>query len=122
MLFRQENTVALEKGFRNFVELCVKPGLCGKGLAATGGNKSRTVNRKERNFTLEKLRDRITRLEGRIGEYLKELEENDGKKESTEWGEKSAEEMKNPGASSWVLRWIGNLLYWRSPYPNAKIV
>jgi hypothetical protein len=20
------------------------------------------------------------------------------------------------------LRWIGNLLYWRGPYPNAKIV
>jgi hypothetical protein len=27
---------------------------------------------------------------------------------------------KNPGASSRVLRWIGNLLYWPGPYPKPK--
>jgi hypothetical protein len=37
-------------------------------------------------------------------------------------GENADAQMKNPGASSWVLRWRGNLLYWRGPYPNAKIV
>jgi hypothetical protein len=30
--------------------------------------------------------------------------------------------MKNPGASSWVLRWRGNLLYWRGPYSDPKTV
>jgi multidrug efflux pump subunit AcrB len=31
-----------------------------------------------------------------------------------EWGRRFSLIMKNPGASSWVLRWIGNLLYWRT--------
>jgi hypothetical protein len=33
-----------------------------------------------------------------------------------------AEKMKNPGASSWVLRWIGNLLYWRGHTPIQRLV
>jgi transposase len=63
----------LKRVFRDFVGLCVKPGLYGKELVATNGSKSRAVNSKERNFTVEKLRDRIARLEGRREEYLKEL-------------------------------------------------
>jgi hypothetical protein len=67
----------------------VKPGLYGKELAATGGSKSRAVNSGERNFTVEKLRERIARLEGQTEEYLKELDENDGKEEEAGSGEKS---------------------------------
>jgi transposase len=45
-LFRQENTAALKKVFRNFVVLCVKPGSCGKELVAIDGSKSRAANGK----------------------------------------------------------------------------
>jgi hypothetical protein len=92
-LFRQENTAALKKAFRNFVGLCVKLGLYGKELVAIDGSKFKAVNSKVRNFTPGRLRDRIARLERRIEEYLKELEEKDGK-ESAGCDEKSAKEIK----------------------------
>jgi hypothetical protein len=68
-------------------------GVYGKEPAATGGSMSMAVNSREWNFTTGKLRDRTGHLGGRIEEYLKELEENDGK-ESAGCGEKSAEEIK----------------------------
>jgi hypothetical protein len=43
----------------------------------------------------------------------------DGKKRT---GKTLAVLMKNPEASSRLLRWRGNLLYRRGPYPNAGIV
>jgi hypothetical protein len=49
-LFRSENAVALKRVFRDFVGLCVKPGLYGKELVATlryvpGRNTQLTVGR-----------------------------------------------------------------------------
>jgi hypothetical protein len=80
--------------FLDFAGLCGKLGLYGKELVAIDGSKFKAVNSRERNFTLGKLKDRIARLEGRMEEYLKELDENDGKEESTRCGEKSAGEIK----------------------------
>jgi DNA-binding transcriptional regulator GbsR (MarR family) len=51
------------------------------------------VNSKDRNFSKAKLQDRIVRLEVHIEEYLKEVEDNDGKE--TACGEKSVEGIKN---------------------------
>jgi hypothetical protein len=50
------------------------------------------VNSKERNFSKAKLRERIDRLETHIEEYLKELEENDGKE--TTGKEKTSAEIQ----------------------------
>jgi transposase len=91
--FRHENGAALKNVFRDFVGLCVKLGLYGKELAAIDGSKFKAVNSKERNFTKGKLRDRIAHLEAQIGEYLRELEDNDGK-ENTSGGEKNTAEIK----------------------------
>jgi transposase len=53
-LFRRENTEALKRVFRDFVGLCVKPGLYGKELVAIEGSKFKAVNSRERNFIMEK--------------------------------------------------------------------
>jgi hypothetical protein len=91
--FRHENGSALKNVFRGFVGLCVKLGLYGKELTAIDGSKFKAVNSKERNFTMGKPRDRIARLEAQIEEYLRELEDNDGK-ENTVGGEKNTVEIK----------------------------
>ena len=75
--FRKNNSKALKNVFRSFVKLCVKLGLYGKELAAIDGSKFKAVNSKERNFTKDKLNDRLKRIEEKINEYLTELEEND---------------------------------------------
>jgi transposase len=67
--FRHENGAALKKVFLDFAGLCVKLGLYGKELAAIDGSTFKAVNSRERNFTLEKLKDRTARLEGHIEEY-----------------------------------------------------
>jgi hypothetical protein len=79
--------------------------LYGKELVPSGWSRSRAVNSREGNFTPEKLRDRIICPGGRIEEYLKELEENNGK-ESTrkESGGNQADCRGNyQGGKSWLL-------------------
>ena len=90
--FRKENIVALKNVFRDFVKLCIKLNLYGKELIAIDGSKFKAVNSKDRNFTEKKLQDRIARIETKIEEYLKELEDSD-REESTSAGEKSTEEI-----------------------------
>jgi hypothetical protein len=75
--FRRQNGEALKNVFKGFVKLCVKLGLYGKELPAIDGSKFKAVNSKERNYTEGKLKERIERLEKKIADYLKELEEAD---------------------------------------------
>jgi transposase len=90
--FRHENGTALKQVFRDFVGVCMKLGLYGKELVAIDGSKFKAVNSKERNFSKAKLRERIDRLETHIEEYLKELEDNDGKENTGK--EKTAAEVQ----------------------------
>lgn len=90
--FRHDNGSALKNAFRDFVKLCVKLGLYGKELVAIDGSKFKAVNSKDRNFTDKKLQDRIARIDTKIEEYLKELEDSDCKEDVAD-GEKSAEEI-----------------------------
>jgi transposase len=90
--FRKENTVALKNVFRDFVKLCMKLNLYGKELIAIDGSKFKAVNSKDRNFTEKKLQERIARIDAKIAEYLKDLEDSDWK-ENIPSGEKSAEEI-----------------------------
>jgi len=75
--FRKHNPKALKNVFRSFVQLCMKLGLYGKELAAIDGSKFKAVNAKDRNFTKDKLKDRLARLDVKIDEYLAELENSD---------------------------------------------
>jgi transposase/IS5 family transposase len=90
--FRKENAKALKNVFRDFVKLCKKLDLYGKELIAIDGSKFKAVNSKERNFTEKKLQERLARIDAKIEEYMKELEEGDEKDDAAE-GEKTTDEI-----------------------------
>jgi transposase len=91
--FRRDNPKALKNVFRTFVKLCANLGLFGKELAAIDGSKFKAVNSKDNNFTRDKLKDRLKRIDEKIDEYLKELEKTDMEENAVE-KEKSATEIK----------------------------
>jgi len=90
--FRRDNAAALKNVFRDFVRLCMKLGLYGKELVAVDGSKFKAVNSKDHNFGGKKLEERIARIEAKIEEYLRELEDSDWE-ENAAAGEKSSEEI-----------------------------
>ncbi len=75
--FRQYNAKALKNVFCSFVRTCMGFGLYGRELIAVDGSKFKAWNSKDRNFSREKLSDRITRLNEKIEAYLEELNETD---------------------------------------------
>ena len=75
--FRQNNPKALKNVFRDFVALCNKLDLFGKELIAIDGSKFKAWNTKDRNFTKDKLQDRLKRIDDKIAEYLNILNDND---------------------------------------------
>ena len=90
--FRKDNKKELKNVFKSFVKLCMKLGLYGKELAAIDGSKFKAVNSKDRNFTKDKLKDRIERIDEKIEEYMKELDKGD-KEEDAAAREKTAAEI-----------------------------
>jgi transposase len=91
--FRRDNPKALKNVFQHFVKLCVELDLYGKELIAIDGSKFKAVNSKDRNFTKDKLKDRIKMIDNKLDEYFKELEKND-KEEGAAEKEKSTAEIK----------------------------
>ena len=90
--FRCNNHKVLKNVFKSFVKLCDKLELYGKELEAVDGSKFKAVNSKDRNFTKDKLNDRIKRIDAKIDEYLKELDKTDIEEDVVE-KEKSVEEI-----------------------------
>lgn len=82
--FRRDNSAALKNVFRDFVKLCMKLNLYGKELVAIDGSKFKAVNSKDRNFTKNKLADRIARIDAKIQEYLDELNSRDSQEDAAE--------------------------------------
>jgi transposase len=91
--FRKDNKKSLKNVFKSFVKICIELDLYGKELAAIDGSKFKAVNSKERNFTKGKLEDRIKRIDTKIDEYLKELEEMDNSETAVE-KEKSVSQIQ----------------------------
>jgi transposase len=75
--FRRVNAGALKKVWREFSVLCKELDLFGRELAFIDGTKIQAVNGKDRNFTVERLKKLLPRIEKRIAEYLAELEQAD---------------------------------------------
>jgi transposase len=75
--FRKDNKEAIEKTFREFNRFCLGENLFSKSFVSIDGSKFKAVNAKDRNFTLNKLDDRIARLDQNIDRYLRELDEYD---------------------------------------------
>ncbi|HEX9936242.1 MAG TPA: IS1182 family transposase [Longimicrobium sp.] len=75
--FRKVNVTALKKVFREFTVVCQDLELVGRELTFVDGTKIHAVNGKDRNFTVERLKKLLSRIEERISEYLSELEKQD---------------------------------------------
>lgn len=75
--FRKDNLNEIKKVFDTFVKLCLKMNLYGRELVSIDGSQFAAVNSKDRNFSIDKLKDRIERINNHISEYLAEIENND---------------------------------------------
>ena len=82
--FRKVHVKALKKVFKAFNKLCVQLGLYSNEYTSVDGSKFRAVNAKDRNFTLNKLDDRINRLDSQIEEYIDLLDVADTAEEGSE--------------------------------------
>lgn len=77
-VFRKDNIKCMKPLFREFNKFCLKMDMFKLDYVSIDGSKFRAVNSKDRNLTLNKLDDRLRRMDAHIEEYLVALEENDG--------------------------------------------
>lgn len=75
--FRKDNKFAIKKLFKALNQQLDSFGLFTHSYLSIDGSKFKAVNSKDRNFTLNKLDDRIKRLEEHEKQYLADLDQND---------------------------------------------
>ena len=80
--FRKDNAKALKEVFKKLIIVCNEMGLISRKYSEDGV-KIKAVNSKAKNYTLNKIDDKIKRIEEEVEKYLKRLDEED-KKEETE--------------------------------------
>lgn len=79
--FRKNNKEAVAKVFKEFNKFCMGMKLFSKSYISIDGSKFKAVNAKDNNFTLNKLDDRIRRLDEHIAIYMEELDACDHEEE-----------------------------------------
>lgn len=79
--FRKDNKGAVAKVFKEFNKFCMGMKLFSKSYISIDGSKFKAVNAKDNNFTLNKLDDRIRRLDEHIAIYMEELDACDHEEE-----------------------------------------
>lgn len=79
--FRRKHPKELKAVSREFRLLCVKLELFGGELIFVDGSKFRAVNSKDRNFTPEKLKWLLARIDADIEQYLREAQKQDEQEE-----------------------------------------
>src|SRR5579883_2293713 len=75
--FRKVHSAALRGVCREFTKLCKEWELFGGELIAVDGSKFLAVNRRQRNFTSDKLKKLLKEADEQIERYLKDLEQQD---------------------------------------------
>lgn len=75
--FRKENVDCIKPVFKEFVFLCRSLDLFGAELVGIDGSKFKAVNSRSRNLDGKALAERLRRVEEKIAQYLKEVEQND---------------------------------------------
>ena len=75
--FRKDNIECMEPVFKEFNRYCMRLKILSKSFISIDGSKFKAVNAKDRNFTLNKLDDRLAWLDSNIKHYLAALEEAD---------------------------------------------
>jgi transposase len=79
--FRKDNVDCMKKVFKEFISFLQDLDLFGGELASIDGSKFKAVNATKRNFDAKKLADKLKRIDEKIGRYMRELEEGDGREE-----------------------------------------
>ena len=72
--FRKNNVECLKGVFLQFNLVCKEIGILDTNVTSQDGTKIRAVNAKDKNYTLNKIDDKIERIKERIEEYLTELD------------------------------------------------
>jgi transposase len=84
--FRKDNVDCIKPVFKEFVYLCRSLDLYGAQIVAIDGSKFKAVNSKSNNLNEKTVALRLKRVEEKIAEYFREMDENDkadsGKAES----------------------------------------
>ena len=80
--FRKDNSKALKKVLVQFNQMCIDLDLFSDELKSLDGSKFAAVNSKDNNFTMDKLVDRIKRIEANISDFLDELNSNDSSEQT----------------------------------------
>ncbi len=75
--YRKDNKESLTKVFKEFNKFCMGLKFFSKSYISIDGSKFKAVNAKDNNFTLNKLDDRIKRLDEHISLYMEELDAYD---------------------------------------------
>ena len=75
--FRKDNNKALRRVFRQFVFLCKSMDLFGCELIAIDGSKFSAVNHNARNYTKDKLKNLLKKINEQIDTYLAQLDQYD---------------------------------------------
>lgn len=91
--FRKDNAQAFKGVLRQFNQVCQRLELFGKELIAVDGTKVKGQNAPDQNWSLTKLDKRKEKLEQRLEEYLKALEQEESQEPVTS-NQLTAEQLK----------------------------
>lgn len=80
--FRKDNAAAFKAVGREFTRLCRRLDLFGGQLLAIDGTKLKGSNARDQNWGQSKLNKQLARIDGRLEEYLRALEQADGQQEA----------------------------------------
>lgn len=94
--FRKNNGKGIKNACRAFIDLCRQMQMFTDVVVAIDGSKFKAVNSKSNNFTPQKTKGHIERVEQSIALYLNKLDEAD----------KAAEPEKNAGLTAAKLAWL----------------
>lgn len=75
--FRKDNGKGIKNACRTFIDLCRKMDMFSDAVVAIDGSKFKAVNSKQNNYTPQKLKTHIDRVEKHIESYLKQLDQAD---------------------------------------------
>lgn len=80
--FRKTNGKGIKNACKAFIDLCRQMQMFTDVIVAIDGSKFKAVNSKPNNFTPQKAKDHIQRVEQSINKYLSKLDESDKNSEN----------------------------------------
>lgn len=91
--FRKDNGNGIKNACRTFIDLCRKMNLFSDAVVAVDGSKFKAVNSKENNYTPQKVKTHIARVEKHIESYLARLDQADEADDQGDDGEAIAQKI-----------------------------